>query len=85
MGVDEVRCVGELDASRRERGPCLADIVDTEIKDRIRRTTLAFRQEQPQTTATEEGEIAERIQVMEPQRVRVPRTRGGESFMVCDI
>ncbi len=84
--MDHVRRVGELQAARRQRRVRRAHVVDREVQDRVGRRALAFGQEQAHATAVEEGQVAERVEVREPEHLAVPGAcRGDVAHVARDL
>ena len=71
--MDHVRGVDEFDAPRDQALVSRVDVRHLQIEDGLRaRIVFRLRQHQSRPAAIEEYEIAERVQMVEPEHVAVP-------------
>ena len=71
VAVDQVGSIGELHAARAQRVVGGADVLDPQVKNRFGRRLFLRVQVEPRTTAVEERECAESVEVRQPERLAV--------------
>ena len=75
--MDQVRRPLELDTAGAELGVGRADVVDAQVQRRLGPGLAALRaQKKARAAEIEERELAERVEMFEPQHLAVPRAGG---------
>src|SRR5690606_37674882 len=85
--VDHVRSPDELSAAVSQRCERLVDVRHLEVEDRVTGVSLGLAaEEEPRTTAVEEGEVAELVEEGQAGDVSVPCDCGvGIAYVAGDL